>query len=157
MNRMKLLLLALTALSLTTSASAEHLNANLKEFRTVCINVIYEVKGKEDDDLNNDLYDLMLERLEDAGIPVASNPCQEKSTAATRQLNLLYTFTSTNSGAAYLGMLDGWLTTNGKYIETSLWMDYYYGVPGQDVLEDLAFDVLDDTLDAFTEAWEQSH
>ncbi|MFB9995317.1 hypothetical protein ACFFLM_25545 [Deinococcus oregonensis] len=157
MNRMNSLLLALTTLSLTTSAAADHLNANLKDFRAVCINTTYEVRGQEDDAVNNDLFDLMIKRLQDAGIPLAPNPCQEKSTPTARHLNLLYTFTSTKNGAAYMGMLDGWLATDGKYIEPSLWMDYYYGVPGKDALEDLAFDVLNDTLDAFTDAWKQTH
>ncbi|SMB84156.1 hypothetical protein SAMN00790413_05014 [Deinococcus hopiensis KR-140] len=50
--------------------------------------------GGEDDDFAEEAYGVIADGLKKAGIKLFADPCQEKSTSTTRQLNLLYSFST---------------------------------------------------------------
>ncbi|SMB81653.1 hypothetical protein [Deinococcus hopiensis] len=157
MNLKHITLPLLSAVLLTPTAHATHTNVNLKDFRTVCLNAAAEIKTKEDKDLASDAFDALSSRLEDAGITVADNPCQDKGTGSNRQLNLFYSFSTTKDGSAYFSNIEAWVTKEGKYIEVSLWTDYIFGSPGKQTLKEVAIDNAGELGDSFVEAWESNH
>ncbi|MFC4425215.1 hypothetical protein [Deinococcus navajonensis] len=154
---MKRLTLPLLALMLSTAAGADHTLTNLKDFRSVCVNTFVEIKGKEDENLRQEIYESIVEQLEDAGITVAQSPCQSKSGAASRQLNLLFSFSTTPNALAYLGTLEGWIPKEGKFLEPTIWTDHYYGITGKDKLSTLSADSASEMVDSFIEDWDEAH
>lgn len=144
----------LLALTTTTLGMAGATTAkNLSLFRSVCVNVGYEVQGRVDEDRRADLYDAILRRLSDAGIRTAKSPCQDSGSAGSGQLNLYYDYSTTESGKAYLGSLEGWVSREGKLSEPSVWYNFSYGVPGNEDLDDLATDTMNDLMDDFLKDW----
>ncbi|MFB9990879.1 hypothetical protein ACFFLM_02625 [Deinococcus oregonensis] len=157
MNR-RTIFLSLSTFLTFSSALADHEVQNLKGFRSVCVNALVEIKDKEDENAAELIYNAIADQLEDAGLAVADNPCQNNGSTANRQLNLLYTFSSTPNGGAYLSQLEGWLQQEGKYTRPLVWNDYIYGSPGKaETLNQLAEDLATELTDNFLGNWEDSH
>lgn len=148
---------ALLASLLPGAALAERTPANLKAFRSVCVNAGFEDQGKENEAVRTKLIERLYDALEEAGITTADPPCQDRGLSSTRQLNLYFDFTSTQDGQTFNAALEGWLSREGAYTALTLWMDNLFGSmdAGGGALE--AADVLDELLDGFIEDWQRSH
>ncbi|THF70391.1 hypothetical protein E7T06_07970 [Deinococcus sp. Arct2-2] len=157
MNRLTTLL-SLSALLTFSTALADHQLHNLKNFRSVCVNTFVEIKDTEDEDAAELIYNAIADQLEEAGIVVADSPCQANGTTAKRQVNLLYSFTSTSSGGAYFGTLEGWLQQDGPYTSPVIWNDFIYGSTGKtESLDALAEDLAAELTDSFLDSWDENH
>ncbi|MFD1733291.1 hypothetical protein ACFSC4_22320 [Deinococcus malanensis] len=122
-----LLTASLLGITLTTTARADHQNGNLRAFESVCPTLAFEAMEREDEAQFDRLGQEMLALLQEAKIPVAKSGCRENGITRNRQLNLVFDFSSTKSGGAYLGTLEGWLHKEGLYSAPTVWSDTYYG------------------------------
>ena len=155
LSRPVLALLTLSALS--GSALADRTPANLKAFKTVCVNAGYHEQDKENDAIRTKLIQRIYDALDAAKIAVADSPCQPKGLSSTGQLNLYFDFTTTTDGKAFDGTLEGWLTKDGTYASVTLWQDNIFGSldVGGGALE--AADVLDELVGGFVKDWQGVH
>ncbi|MFC4638334.1 hypothetical protein [Deinococcus hohokamensis] len=157
MKRKTALLCLLALLSVPAPAAAEHAQTNLRDFRSVCINVTLELRGRKDERLREQLYNALADHLEEHRIFVASSPCQDWSSTSSRQVNLMFNFSTTTSGAAYLGTLEAWLPREGKYLEPVLWTDSIFGSLTAGSLDNVPFQIMDDLTEGFVRLWDQAH
>ncbi|WP_309572183.1 hypothetical protein [Deinococcus sp.] len=151
-------ILALLTLGvLSGSALADRTPANLKAFKTVCINAGFHEQDKENDAIRTRLIQRLGDALDAAKITVADSPCQPKGRSSTGQLNVYFDFTTTTDGKTFDGTLEGWLVKDGPYDSVTLWRDNIFGSldVGGGALE--AADVLDELVDGFVKDWQGAH
>ena len=137
-------------------ALADRTPANLKAFRSVCVNAGFEEQGKENEAIRTRLIERLYSALERARITAAESPCQDKGLTSARQLNLYFDFTSTQDGKTFNAVLDGWLKKEGVYASPTLWQDNIFGSmnAGGGALE--AADALDELVAGFVKDWQGS-
>ncbi|GAA5535065.1 hypothetical protein [Deinococcus aluminii] len=156
---MKKIVTTLAALALTVLpglASADRTPANLRGFTSVCVNGSFAERDQEDEKVLTDLLGRVVQKLEAAGIQVQDNPCQPGGTVAQRQLNLFYTFETTQSGTVYSADLEGWLSRQDTLESVTIWDNGYFGeLKGNGALK--AADVLDTLLANFLADWRTAH
>ena len=147
----------LTLSTLSGSALADRTPANLKAFKTVCVNAGYHEQDKENDAIRTKLIQRIYDALDAAKIAVADSPCQPKGLSSSGQLNLYFDFTTTTDGKTFDGTLEGWLTKDGTYDSVTLWQDNIFGSldVGGGALE--AADVLDELVGGFVKDWQGVH
>ncbi len=150
-------LLPLLGLLLPSAALADQIAANLKPFTSVCINADFAEGGKSNDDVTGIIVDAMFDKLDAAGIKVNDAPCQPKGTAANKQVNLFFSFDTTDSGDVYSVDLSGWLKTDGPFDTVDLWTVGRYGSFKKGTGQAKALSVLDSALGDFVGDWKKSH
>ncbi|RJF72298.1 hypothetical protein D3875_12800 [Deinococcus cavernae] len=152
MKKMTILLSILAVSSAGATRTAE----NLKGFRNVCVNASFEEKGKENEAVRGKLITRLEAALKKANIAVAPGECGPKGLTANRQVNLFFSFFTTDDGDIYQASLEGWLSKEGNYKEVTLWSDLYIG--GLDVgggsLE--AADLADELVADFIADWKKT-
>lgn len=149
--------LALLALTILPQAQAERTVANLKNFRSVCINAGFLEQEQENDKVRTKLIQQMFDTLDDAVVKVEDSPCQPKGLTENKQLNLYFDFVTTENGKAFNAELEVWLDKEGEYESVTLWKDNIFGTmtPGKGSTD--AADALDELLKGFLEDWDKSH
>ncbi|PNY80498.1 hypothetical protein [Deinococcus koreensis] len=147
----------LAALLLPGWALADRTPENLRGFRSVCVNAGFEEQGKENEAIRTKLIERLYAALESARIKAADSPCQEKGLSSSGQLNLYFSFISTQDGRIFNSVLDGWLSREGPYKGPTLWQDNIFGSmeAGGGALE--AADLLDELLEGFVKDWQSVH
>lgn len=150
-------LLPAAALLLPGSALADRTPENLRGFKAVCVNAGFEEQGKENEAIRTKLIERLYSALEGAKIATADSPCQERGLSSSGQLNLYFSFTSTQDGKTFNSVLDGWLSREGAYKGPTLWQDNIFGSmeAGGGALE--AAELLDELLEGFVKDWQSVH
>ncbi|GHF47785.1 hypothetical protein HNQ07_002736 [Deinococcus metalli] len=150
-------LAALTVCALSGAAGADRTPANLKTFKTVCVNAGFHEQDKENEAIRSKLIGRIYDALDGAKIATAEAPCQPKGLSSTGQLNLYFDFTTTTDGKTFDALLEGWLSKDGAYESVTLWQDNIFGAmdAGSGALE--AADVLDELIDGFVKDWKTVH
>lgn len=147
----------LPVLLLSTSALADRTPGNLKVFTSVCINAGYTEGDKADDDVSSIIVDSMFSKLDKAGIKVSDTPCQPKGLVANKQLNLYFSFDTTESLDVYSADLAGWLTKDGTFDTVDLWTVGRFGSFKKGTGQAKALALLDSTVDDFIKDWKMNH
>jgi hypothetical protein len=154
MKRTGVLLLGLVCF---TSALADRTPANLKAFTSVCINAGYTEGETDNDDVSAVIVDAMFDKLDKAGIKVNDAPCQPRGTAASKQLNLYFSFLTTESLDVYSADLAGWLTKDGAFDTVDLWTVGRFGAFKKGTGQAKAIALANSTLDDFIKDWKTNH
>lgn len=152
-----LLTAALLCFAVSGGALADHQAPNLKSFKTLCVSGDFEEQGKPNDAVLDTLLGRMGDALDAAGIAVTDDCEFTDGVAGKTQLNLYYTFVTTNTGTAFDAALEGWLSTDGKYTSVTIWRDSFFGSikAGSGAIQ--AADNLDDLMDGFIAEWDSVH
>lgn len=149
--------LPLLGLLLPSAALADQTPANLKPFTSVCINADFSEGGKGNDDVTGIIVDAMFDKLDAAGIKVNDAPCQPRGRLASKQINLFFSFDTTDSGDVYSVDLSGWLKTDGPFDTVDLWTVGRYGSFKKGSGQAKALAVLDSALGDFVGDWKKTH
>ena len=156
MKHFQRILLPVLGLLLPSAALADQTPANLKPFTSVCINADFTEGGKSNDDVTSIIVDAMFDKLKGAGIKVNDAPCQPKGTLASKQLNLFFSFDTTDTGDVYSADLSGWLKTDGPFNTVDLWTVGRYGRFKKGTGQAKALASLDSALGEFIADWKKS-
>lgn len=147
----------LLGLMFLTSALADRTPVNLKAFTSVCVNAGYTEGDKNNDDVSAVIVDAMFGKLDKAGIKVNDAPCQPKGLAANKQLNLYFSFLTTDSLDVYSADLAGWLTKDGTFDTVDLWTAGRFGAFKKGTGQAKALTLADSTVDDFIKDWKTNH
>lgn len=150
----------MTALTLGFAAglpSAAASAANLRPFQKVCVNAVYEAGGQEDEEIAAQLITRIETALRKAKIAVVPGDCQASGTLAKKQLNLFYSFITTDELDACSGMLEGWLIKDGTFAEPTIWWNNAFGSLGEGSVHIQAADDADDLVTDFIADWKKVH
>ena len=148
---------AVCAALLSPLALADQVPGNLKPFTSVCINAGFSEGDTENDEVSGIITDSMYDRLDAAGIAVNDSPCQPKGLLDNKQLNLYFSFDTTEAGESYVADLSGWLAKDGPFESVDLWTVGRYGSLKKGVGQAKALALLDATLREFITDWQDSH
>ena len=149
--------LLLCAALLSGAALADHTTDNLTPFEAVCINASYYEGEQDNDDVAGIIVDAMYDQLDAAGIAVADSPCQPKGLLGNKQLNLYFSFDSTEEGDAYSVGLTGWLDQDGPFKSVDVWTTGRFGSLKADTGQAKALTLLSSTLGEFVKEWQKAH
>ena len=144
-------------LLLSSFALADQVPGNLEPFTSVCINAGFSEGDTENDAVSSIIADSMYDKLDAAGIAVNDPPCQPKGLLDNKQLNLYFSFDTTESGETYLADLSGWLSKAGPFDSVDVWTVGRFGNLKKGVGQAKALALVDTTMSEFIADWEESH
>lgn len=147
----------LGALLLASVGMAGRMPDNLKPFQKVCVNAYYAEGEEKDDDVAVQLINRIEAALKKAKIAVVAGQCQDKGLVANKQLNLYFSYVTTEDLTVSSGILEGWLKKDGAYQEPTLWWDNLFGSLDEGSVPLQAADALDTLLEGFIADWKKSH